>query len=192
MRLTLLASALLAVFTLGCQSEGPVSPSPSSPPSPAPSTPEPEPQTSPTTKKATNPDRLYQLADLEKGTIKVNGKPVPIWLMDDDGKRQEGMMFLKDDEVKASEGMLFVFPYDQGPEHGFWMRNTRLPLDIIYISKEFKVVGMVKAKPFDETSRPAGVSFQYVLELKQGQADTLKIKKGSPVEIPVSLRKTRV
>lgn len=180
--------ALLTVAAFGCQPPEASAPTTKPKPEPTPIS-QPEPQSNP--QKGTNPNRLYQLAELEKGTIKVNGKPVPIWLMDDDGKRQEGMMFLKENEVKPSEGMLFVFPYEQGADHGFWMRNTHLPLDIIYISKGFKVVQMVKAKPFDETNRPAGVPFQYVLELRQGGAETLKIKKGSSVEIPVSLRKTQ-
>lgn len=191
MRSTLLASALLAVFTLGCQSEAPEGhvPEPIRPPvsetSPKEPTPEPVAQ-----EKGHNPDRLYQLAKLEKGTIKVNGKPVPVWLMNDGGKRQEGMMFLTPQEVRPEQGMLFVFPEEQGPDHGFWMSNTILPLDIVYISKDFKVVHAVKGKPYDETSLPATAAFQYVLELREGGAEKLKIKKGSSVEIPVPLRKS--
>lgn len=188
MRLTLLASALLVFTAIGCQPEASEAPAPDkAPPASQPAkTPEPQVATDP----GHNPDRMFQLSKLEKGTIKVNGQDVPVWLMNDDQKRQEGMMFLTKEEVKPEEGMLFVFPGVQAADRGFWMSNTILPLDIVYISKDFKVVNAVKGKPFDETNLTANAEFQYVLELREGGAEKLKIKKGSSVEIPGSLRKS--
>jgi uncharacterized membrane protein (UPF0127 family) len=190
MRLPLLASALLVFTALGCHSEDSI-PEPQAP-QPTPSAPvsdkAPEPQVKADPNH--NPDRMFHLSKLDRGTIQVNGTDVPVWLMNDGEKRQEGMMFLTEKEVKPHEGMLFVFPTEQGADHGFWMSNTILPLDIVYISKDFKVVNAVKGKPFDETNLPAGTPFQYVLELRQGGAEKLKIKKGSFIEIPESLRKS--
>lgn len=193
MRLPLLATALIALAALGCQNETPEVHVPEKP-APETLTPDSKPETTPEPvakfEEGENPDRIYQLSKLEKGKIKVNGTSVPVWLMNDDGKRQEGMMFLTAKEAPRSHGMLFVFPQEQGAERGFWMDNTVLPLDIVYISKDFKVVSAVKGKPFDQTSLPALFPFQYVLELQAGEAEKLKIKRGSMVEIPASLRKS--
>lgn len=188
MRLTLLASALLVVTAIGCQPEASETHVPETKPPVSKPTQPSEPQVR--TEPGHNPDRMFQLSKLEKGTIKVNGQNVPVWLMNDDEKRQEGMMFLTESEVKPEEGMLFVFPGVQAADRGFWMSNTILPLDIIYISKVFKVVNAVKGKPYDETNLPANGEFQYVLELRAGGAEKLKITKGSSVEIPGSLRKS--
>jgi uncharacterized membrane protein (UPF0127 family) len=135
-----------------------------------------------------NPSRLYQLRDLKRGTIRVNGQPVPVWLMDDDGKRAEGMMFLTEKEVKPEEGMLFVFAKEHPASPGFWMRNTLLPLDIIYVSRAGKVISVANGKPKDETDLPSAAPFQYVLEMRSGGAKRLHVKPGSQVEIPLSLR----
>ena len=112
----------------------------------------------------------------------------PVWLMNDDGKRQEGMMFLTEKEVKPNEGMLFVFPKEQGADHGFWMENTLLPLDIVYITKAGKVYRVAQGKPLSRANLTAGEPFQYVLELRSGGAKRLKIKPGTPVDIPASLK----
>ncbi|MGV3617115.1 MAG: DUF192 domain-containing protein [Fimbriimonas sp.] len=136
-----------------------------------------------------NPRRQHQLRTLETATITVNGHAVPVWLMNDPEKRQEGMMHLVQKDVKLTEGMLFVFPEEQAADRGFWMSNTHLPLDIIYISKAGKVVSAVEGIPFDETNLPSGAPFQYVLEMRRGGAERLKVKVGSPVDIPSSARK---
>jgi len=133
---------------------------------------------------------VFQLRDLKRATIRVNGKPVQVWVMDDPGKRQEGMMFLKDADVKnGEEGMLFVFPDVQPgqPDRGFWMRNTLIALDIVYISPAKKVVNIQVGKPLDETSLPATGDFQYVLELEKGGAASLGIEAGTTIEIPADI-----
>ena len=143
----------------------------------------------PATEKNDHKSRLYQLRDLAYTEIKVNGKPIPVWVMDTPGKRQEGMMHLRAKDVTAEQGMLFVFPEDQEAGHGFWMSNTYLPLDIIYISPAGKVAHVVAGKPLDETSLESPAAFRTVLEMRGGGAERLGIKPGSTVEIPDSVLK---
>jgi uncharacterized membrane protein (UPF0127 family) len=70
-------------------------------------------------------------------------------------------------ELGAMAGMLFVF--DAATEHAFWMKNTVLPLDMIFLGEDRKVVGIVKdAVPFTTTSRTVGVPSRYVLEVNAG------------------------
>ncbi|RYG39257.1 DUF192 domain-containing protein [bacterium] len=102
--------------------------------------------------------------------------------MDDDSKRAEGMMWLSEDEVKPDEGMLFAFT-EEKPQ-SFWMRNTLIPLDIVYIDAKGKVVSIAKGKAEDETPLPSAGPAQYVLELKSGEASKLKIQPGVVLGLP--------
>lgn len=182
---------IVAVLLVGCQSETPAPETKTTPT--AKTTPEPEPKKEETpkpvaSKPLANPDRVYQLADLKTVMIKVNGHPIKAWVMDTDSKRQEGMMFLKDGEVKAEEGMLFLFPTDNDANHGFWMHNTLIPLDIIYIDAAGKVVSIANGKPKDDTTLKPEAAYRNVVELKGGEAAKLGVKKGSRVEIPKDLK----
>ncbi len=86
-----------------------------------------------------------------------------------------GLMYRK--TLGASAGMLFVF--DRAEEHPFWMKNTELPLDMIYLGDDRKVVGIVKnAVPFTTSSRTVGVPSRYVLEVNGGFSDAHGIKNG--------------
>ena len=136
-----------------------------------------------------NPNRLHQLEDLKKTDLDVKGSTIHAWVMDDDDKQQEGMMFLEDKDVKADEGMLFAFsglqeaaPGEQ--PRGFWMRNTLIPLDIVYMTPKGQVLNIGRGKVKDETNIPAEGAFQYVLELKAGTAARLGLKAGDTVPIP--------
>jgi uncharacterized membrane protein (UPF0127 family) len=171
-------AALLAAFALaGCQ------PSSDTAPTPPPATTATTTETVKPTPVA-NPQRKFQLRDLAMRDITAAGHTIHAWLMDTKPKQEEGMMFLKDGDVKDDEGMLFVFADLQPITNGFWMHNTILPLDIIYLASDGRVLNIQEGKSFDETSlRPAG-AYLYTLELKQGEAGKLGIKKGTKVEIP--------
>ena len=141
-------------------------------------------------KAGTNPNRVHQLADLRRLDMNVKGSTVHAWIMDDEAKMEEGMMFLTDGEVKADEGMLFAFPsvqpkaYPDGKPRGFWMHNTLIPLDIVYMTTAGKVISVGHGKVQDDTTVPPGGEFQYVLELKAGTAARLGLKAGDAVPIP--------
>lgn len=126
--------------------------------------------------------RTYHLKDLQKATLKVDGKEIQAWVMDTEDKRREGMMWLVDEDVKDNEGMIFVF--STAAPQAFWMSNTILALDIVYIGADKKVRNIQVGKPYDETSLPSDGPAQYVLELKNGCAAKFGIKKGSQFEIP--------
>jgi len=174
---SLLTSLLLAIVVAGCEPE----PQKAAPATTAISTP----VTPPPADEVAG--RKFQLRNLAIQDIQVNGKTVHVWIMDTELKRNEGMMFLKDENVKDDQGMLFVFRDIQPGSNGFWMHNTILPLDIIYITQDGKVLNIQKGQPFDETSLPAKGDYAFTLELKQGQAKTLGIKPGTKVDIPSSI-----
>lgn len=87
---------------------------------------------------------------------------------------QTGMMYRN--SMKNNQGMLFVF--DDAKERAFYMKNTRIPLDIIYINNH-KIVSFQKnAQPFNETSLPSNTATKHVLEVNAGLADSWGLKVG--------------
>src|SRR5207245_531028 len=131
--------------------------------------------------------RTYQLSDLQGVTLKANGHDIPTWVMDTEDKQREGMMWLTADDVHDNDGMIFVFPSAQ--QQSFWMKNTLLALDIIYISDKKKVLNIQEGKPLDEiTKLPSKGPAIYVLEMKQGAAKRLGIGPGTEISIPDTVK----
>ena len=90
-----------------------------------------------------------------------------------------GLMFRE--YLDADAGMLFLYPAED--IRRFWMRNTLIPLDMIFISAALRVVGIVEnAEPQTETLRQVAQPSQYVLEVNGGYAAAHGITAGTPVE----------
>lgn len=94
-------------------------------------------------------------------------------------ERQQGLMYRK--SMQDGQGMLFVFETEE--PQAFWMRNTYIPLDIIYVNSKFQVVSIQKnCKILNDTPLPSGAAAQYVVEINGGLSDKLGIKTGSVIE----------
>jgi uncharacterized protein len=79
-------------------------------------------------------------------------------------------------------GMVFVF--EEPSVQRFWMKNTLIPLDMIFIGADRKIVGVVEnAAPETETERMVGAPSQYVLEIGGGLSARLGIRRGEPVDL---------
>ena len=95
-------------------------------------------------------------------------------------QQELGLMFRH--SLGADEGM--IFPYDPPQDVAFWMRNTLIPLDMIFIRADGTIARIATAKPLDETQVPAGEPIAAVLEIAGGQAAQLGIREGDKVEWP--------
>lgn len=92
----------------------------------------------------------------------------------------KGLMFRKSMDDNA--GMFFLFEMDE--TRHFWMRNTLIPLDMIFIDNKFVVVDIHRnAQPLDETVISSRKPARYVLEVNAGKADRCHIKNGSKVKL---------
>lgn len=92
--------------------------------------------------------------------------------------RNRGLMYRKPGDLAEDQGMLFVFPYEK--VQSFWMKNTYLSLDIIFVNEEEKVVGLLHSVPvLNEAPRTVGRPSLYVVELLAGQAKKHGISVGS-------------
>ena len=98
-----------------------------------------------------------------------------IEIADDEYSTQTGLMYRH--SMAKNQGMLFVF--NDSRQRSFYMKNTEIPLDIIYFNSQKEVVSIQKnAKPFDETSLPSEDISEFVLEINAGLSDELKLEKG--------------
>ncbi|MEN3322911.1 DUF192 domain-containing protein [Mariniflexile soesokkakense] len=115
---------------------------------------------------------IFKLTD----STKIN---LDIEIADTDFDIQTGLMYR--DSMKKNQGMLFVF--DDVTKRYFYMKNTKISLDIIYINDTFKIVSFQKnAKPFDETSLPSNVPAKYVLEVNAGLVDSWSLSVGDSID----------
>jgi uncharacterized membrane protein (UPF0127 family) len=92
-------------------------------------------------------------------------------------QQEHGLMFYR--SLGADEGM--IFPYDPPQNASFWMKNTLIPLDLIYIRADGTIARIVTAQPLDETPVPAGEPIALVLEIRGGRAAELGIREGDKV-----------
>jgi uncharacterized protein len=91
---------------------------------------------------------------------------------------QRGLMFRT--EMAADAGMLFLFP--RARQMTFWMHNTYLPLDMIFITSEMRVLGVVEnATPQTDDARQVSGQSQFVLEVNAGFAREHAIGPGTLV-----------
>lgn len=94
-------------------------------------------------------------------------------------ERERGLMFRK--HLEPRRGMLFVF--EKQDIQTFWMKNTYIPLDMVFIDDSMQVVGVVEnAEPLTTTQRKVDRPARYVLELKGGTAKEQTITPGTPVQ----------
>jgi uncharacterized membrane protein (UPF0127 family) len=111
-----------------------------------------------------------------------NGAPVRVTveIADTPMKRNFGLMHRRD--LPQSHGMLFLFPQEE--PLSFWMKNTPLPLDIIFINAAHTIVSIAaNTTPFSETSIPSAGPAQFVLEVNGGFCQRYGIAAGSKVTL---------
>ncbi|OIP50285.1 MAG: hypothetical protein AUK33_08105 [Flavobacteriaceae bacterium CG2_30_34_30] len=105
-------------------------------------------------------------------------KTIDIEIADDEYKTQTGLMYRK--TMEENQGMLFIFPDAQ--VRSFYMKNTEIGLDIIYINADKQIVSFQKnAIPFDVTSLPSVVPAQFVLEINAGLSNRWNVEVGDKI-----------
>jgi uncharacterized protein len=106
-------------------------------------------------------------------------KKIEIEIADNGEERQKGLMYRK--SMDEAKGMLFVFPVED--QQAFWMKNTVLSLDIMFVGKDKKIVKIHKnTTPFSEKDLPSGKPAMYVVETIAGFSDKYGIKEGDKIE----------
>lgn len=111
--------------------------------------------------------------------VELKGKRFNVEIADNDAERARGLMFR--DELPADHGMLFI--HDAEEPQAYWMKNTRIPLDILYFDHLRHLVSMQQRVPPCSAGDqcPPYASYGaalYVLELNAGQAESIGVKAG--------------
>ncbi|MBL0220442.1 MAG: DUF192 domain-containing protein [Myxococcales bacterium] len=108
-----------------------------------------------------------------RGDVAVTVEVVNTW-----PKIEKGLMFRE--HLPPDDGMLFFMGYEH--DHAFYMRNTLIPLDMIFITKDLTIAGIVEqAEPRTETLRKVGAPSMYVLEVNGGYTRSHGVNAGAKV-----------
>jgi uncharacterized membrane protein (UPF0127 family) len=105
-------------------------------------------------------------------------KTLAIEIAESDYEIQTGLMYRT--KLEINQGMLFIFPDEDF--RSFYMKNTKIPLDIIYINESESIISIQKnAKPFDERALPSDAPAKYVLEINGGLSEVWQLKVGDRI-----------
>ncbi len=107
--------------------------------------------------------------------VSLNGAAFRAEIADTEAERARGMMGRGAMALDAA--MLFVYPSPKPV--AYWMRNTLIPLDILFIDAQGTVVNIAQGTPHDETPLPSLGAVRYVLEIAGGQAGARGISAGA-------------
>ena len=112
--------------------------------------------------------------------VEIGGQRYAIELADDDVERARGLMFR--DAMANDQGMLFI--HDAEEPQAYWMKNTKIPLDILYFDTGRRLVSQQRDIPPCSLgdacpSYPSNAPARYVLELNAGEAARLQLQDGA-------------
>ena len=112
--------------------------------------------------------------------MKLGSKTFTLEVAADDPSRQHGLM--QRDSMPSDHGMIFVFAESQ--RLSFYMKNTRIPLDIVFVGPDRAVVSIKQMKPYDLSTTSSDYGAKWAIELNKGAASEAGVKVGDVVEIP--------
>jgi uncharacterized membrane protein (UPF0127 family) len=102
-----------------------------------------------------------------------------IEIADSPYERQTGLMYR--DKLEKQHGMLFVF--ENSELRGFYMKNTLIPLDLIFIDEYYEIIHIhSKATPYETASISSQLPAKYVFEINGGLSEQIGIQKGMKIK----------
>ena len=137
---------------------------------------------------------LAGCASADRAWVELAGHRYAVEVADDDAERARGLMFR--DSMAIDHGMLFI--HDRQEPQSYWMKNTHIPLDILFFDNAHKLVAQQRDVPPCTLGDacppyPSNAPARYVLELNAGQAAQLKLQDGTDLKfsrsIPVTAAK---
>lgn len=111
---------------------------------------------------------------METIKLEINDKEYDVIVLRTEAEKEKGLQDVV--EMDESEGALFIYDTPQTLE--FWMKDTEIPLDIIFIDEDWEVVSVKQGQPLDETILSED-NVQYVLELNQNSG----VKEGDEIDV---------
>lgn len=123
-------------------------------------------------------------ASAEAPWVELAGRRYQVEIADDDAERARGLMFR--DAMAGNRGMLFVHEHEE--PQAYWMKNTRIALDILYFDTALRLVSQQRDVPPCTLGNrcpayPSAAPARYVLELNAGQAAELDLRDGAQLRL---------
>jgi len=123
-----------------------------------------------------------------KQWVEIRGQRFSVEVADTFEERQRGLMFR--DTLEKDTGMLFI--HDVEEPQAYWMKNTHIPLDILYFSRDLKLVSaQERVPPCSAGDRcppyPSDGAALYVLELNAGSVELFKIQTGDVMKVSADI-----
>lgn len=119
--------------------------------------------------------------------MQLGNKTFTLEVADTSETQERGLM--RRDSMPPDHGMIFVFA--QARPLTFYMKNTRIPLDIVFIDSGQKVISIRQMKPYDLTLTPSGGPARWAIELNQNAAANAGLKVGDQLKIPPAAQHAR-
>jgi uncharacterized membrane protein (UPF0127 family) len=115
--------------------------------------------------------------------VELGGQRYKVEVADDDAERERGLMFR--DQLAPGTGMIFL--HDREEPQAYWMKNTKIALDILYFDNARKLVAQQRDVPPCSAGNacppyPSNAPARYVLELNAGEAAKLKLQNGAELK----------
>ena len=115
--------------------------------------------------------------------VELGGQRYKVEVADDDAERARGLMFR--DQLAPGTGMIFL--HDREEPQAYWMKNTKIALDILYFDSARKLVAQQRDVPPCSAGNacppyPSNAPARYVLELNAGEAAKLKLQNGAELK----------
>lgn len=129
-------------------------------------------------------EKAERLFEYETGEVTLGDITISVEIADTFEKRMTGLMYRE--KLGELNGMLFIFQ-DERPR-SFWMKNTLIPLDIIFINSEFEIVKIQQTTPCKQDPCPSYLSekpAKYVVEVNMGFSEEHKVEEGMKININV-------
>jgi uncharacterized membrane protein (UPF0127 family) len=118
--------------------------------------------------------------DLPTAPLVLGDTTFTLMIADDDDERERGLMFRR--EMAENEGMIFVF--DDERQRRFWMKNTFLGLDLIFVDRDGVVTNIEQARPLDRNASPTSDGeILYVIEILRGRSDAVGLEPGDQLDL---------
>lgn len=126
-------------------------------------------------------DQMFERSALQIATPDARLHPFKIWVADTNERRERGLMFVR--HLDAEAGMLFIYPASR--PIAMWMKNTFIPLDMLFVAADGHVAKVVEhTQPQSLATIESGQPVRAVIELNAGTAHKLHIAAGAQVLHP--------
>ncbi len=124
-----------------------------------------------------------KLPVVEGRFVTSSGATTPTYKLEvcaNDGERAMGLMYRR--ALAQDAGMIFLFPEER--HNSFWMKNTYIPLDMVFVGRDMKVVGVLhNVPPLNELPRSVGKLSMYVLEFAAGTMKLHGVEEGAELKL---------